>query len=317
MTPKQCPMSHLSALRLSSNKNNYFKNKELIFGIDYALFPLGRFTGDSHMEVIGHNFYLGLVEDVSSLVSKSSRRSLLKHQTAIVMLVDTIGLVRQHRAYTHQFLFHQQEAIQEGIPDKIAHLDQQLSKQAVRLSNNRYIGDSIERISLRHKLIQLTGNYKQCSVANNLVVHGKVIRQLIYQIDSQMIISLDKAGQLEFAGDYNDQWQSVMSAIEALTLYRLDIMAMNMGLKPALLAKQASLLHAKLVNVAKIYVDFHPDLNDCIGHLSQHLTEHEPSLEYQDKMFMLSSEISAALIDVYKTIIEKTYTKAVYCGYPA
>ncbi len=267
------------------------------------------------MDIIGHNFFLGLVEDVSTLVSKSSRRSLLKHHEAIDMLLDTIELVRQHRSSTHQFLFHQQQTNQQSVVDSIERLDQLLGKQAMQLSNNRYIGNSAERIGLRNKLIQLTSNYKQRSVSNNLVVHGQVIRQLIYQVDNQILTSLDKANQLEFAGDYNEQWQSVMSGIEALTLYRVDIMAMNTGLNPALLAKQANLLHTKLVNVTKIYSDFHPDLNDCIKRLGHHLTEQEPSVEYQDQLFMLTSDISAALIDVYKTIIEQTYAKA--CGYAA
>ncbi len=267
------------------------------------------------MDIIGHHFFLGLVEDVSSFVTKSSRRSLLKHHEAIGMLLDTIELVRQHRSSTHQFLYHQHKSNPRDVVANIEQLDQQLGKQAMLLSNNGYIGNSAERVGLRNKLIQLTSHYEERSVSNNLVVHGQVIRQLIYQIDHQILTSLDKANQLEYAGDYNELWQSVMSGIEALTLYRVDIMAMNSGLSPALLAKQANLLHTKLINVTKIYSDFHPDLNDCIKRLGQHLTEQQPSLEYQEQLFMLTSDISAALIDVYKTIIEQTYAKA--CGYAA
>lgn len=265
------------------------------------------------MEVIGNNFFLGLVGDVSSLVSKSSRRSLVKHQASISKLLDMIDLVRQHRSLTHKYLFNHQQ----DVAEKISQLDDEMIKAATKLASDRYIGNSIERIALRNKLFQLTSNYKNRSISNNLVVHGKMIRQLIFQVDSQILISLDKSNELECAGDYNDQWQTVMSGIEALTQYRLGIMAMNMNFKPALLVKQANLLHAKLVKVDAVYADYHPELNDCISQLEKYLTEQKHTEEYQAKLFELSSEISAALVDVYEAIIERTFAKAMSNGYAA
>ncbi len=269
------------------------------------------------MEVIRNNFFLGLVGDASSLISKSSRRSLAKHQAAITVLLDMIDLVRQHRSLTHQFLFSRETYSAQELSEKISLLDGEITTLAMRLTANRYIGNSIERIALRNKLVQLTSNYTQRSVSNNLVVHGKMIRQLIFQVDGQILISLDKANKLDIVGDYNEQWQTVMSGIEALTQYRLAIMAMNMGMKPALIAKQACLLHTKLIKIAKSYADFHPDLNDAIDTLGRYLIERESCLEYQDKLFTLSSDISSALIDVYEAIIEKTYAKAINNGYAA
>lgn len=265
------------------------------------------------MEMIGNNFILGLVGEVSTLVSKGSRRSLLKHQASVTKLLDMIDMVRQHRSLTHQFLFnHQQEVV-----EKVAALDEEMKKAITKLASDRYVGNSIERIALKNKLTQLTSSYKERSISNNLVAHGKVIRQLIFQIDSQILISLDKADKLELAGEYNDQWQAVMSGIEALTQYRLSIMAMNMNLKPALLAKQANVLYSKLVKVSDVYSDYHPDLNECMTQLERYLTEHKHTEEYQAKLFDLSSEISAALVDVYEAIIEKTFAKAISGVYSA
>jgi len=264
------------------------------------------------MEAFNNNFILGLVSDISSFVSKSSTRSLLKHKASIASLVDMIELVRLHRSLTHQYLFSKQD-----VADKIDQLDEQIVKAASEMASDKYIGNSIERICLRNKLYQLTSAYKKRSVSTNLVAHGKVIRQLIYQIDSQIVISLDKADKLDLAGDYNDQWQTVMSGLEALTQYRLGIMSMNMGLKPALLVKQASLLHLKLQKVDAVYEEYHPELNQCMDELSHYLKELKPTEEVQDKLFALCSATSSALMDVYQTIIERTYSKALNGGYAA
>lgn len=264
------------------------------------------------MEAFNYNSFLGLVGDVSSLASSSGRRSLVKYQSSTINLLKMVNLVRQHRSLTHQFLFSR-----EGVSQQIDDLDGEIVKFANEIASDRYIGNSIERIALRNKLHQLTSSYRQRSISTNLVAHGKVIRQLIYQIDSQILISLDKAHRLDLAGDYNDQWQTVMSGIEALTQYRLGIMSMNMGLKPALLSKQASLLYVKLEKVDAIYSEYHPDLNNCMTELSQYVAEKEPTMEYQDRLFALSSSISSALIDVYESVIEKTYLKALNTGHAA
>ncbi len=264
------------------------------------------------MEAFNNNFFLGLLGDVSAIVSKGSSRSLMKHKASIASLLSMIELVRQHRSMTHQFLFHKQDVAAE-----IEELDQKIVKAATELCSDRHMGNSIERISLRNKLFQLTSSYKRRSVSTNLVAHGKMIRQLIFQIDSQMVLSLDKANKLEFMGDYNDQWQTVMSGIEALTQYRLCIMSMNMGLKPELLAKQAGLLHLKLEKIDAVFDEYHSGLNDCIEELGQYLEVQESSEAYQEKLFALCSVISPTLIDVYQSIVEKTLSKAMTGGYSA
>lgn len=264
------------------------------------------------MEAFNNNFFLGLLGDVSAMVGKGSSRSLMKHKASIQSLMNAIEVVRQHRSMTHQYLFHKQDVTAE-----IDELDKQIVKAANSLAGDRYIGTSIERISLRNKLLQLTSSYKGRSVSTNLVAHGKMIRQLIFQIDSQMMLSLDKANQLDLAGDYNDQWQTVMSGIEALTQYRLCIMSMNMGLKPELLAKQAEMLYLKLQKVDAVYDEYHPALSECIDELGSHLSVEEPTEEYQQKLFALCSVISPTLIDVYQAIVEKTFSKAMSIGYAA
>ncbi len=264
------------------------------------------------MEAFNNNFFLGLLGDVSALVSKGSSRSLMKHKASIANLMNMIELVRQHRSMTHQFLFNKQD-----VSAEIEELDQKIVKVATELSSDRYIGNSIERISLRNKLFQLTSSYKRRSVSTNLVAHGKMIRQLIFQIDSQMVLSLEKANKLDLTGDYNDQWQTVMSGIEALTQYRLCIMSMNLGLKPELLAKQASLLHLKLEKIDAILDEYHSGLNDCIEELGQYLEAQQPTEEYQQKLFTLCSVISPMLIDVYRSIVDKTFSKAISGGYSA
>ncbi len=132
-----------------------------------------------------------------------------------------------------------------------------------------------------------------------------------------MVLSLDKANKLEVTGDYNDQWQTVMSGIEALTQYRLCIMSMNMGLKPELLAKQAGLLHMKLEKIDAIFDEYHAGLNDCIAELGQYLKVQESTEAYQEKLFALCSVISPTLIDVYQSVVEKTLSKAMTGGYSA
>lgn len=264
------------------------------------------------MEAFNNNFFLSLLGDVSAVVSSGSSRSLPKHKASIASLMNMIELVRQHRSLTHQYLFHKQD-----VTNEIEQLDQSIVKAATELCSDRYVGNSIERISLRNKLFQLTSSYKSRSVSTNLVAHGKMIRQLIFQIDSQMVISLDKANKLELTGDYNDQWQTVMSGIEALTQYRLCIMSMNMGLKPEMLAKQASLLHVKLEKIDAVLDEYHSDLNDCIDELSRYLSVKEPSEEYQQALFVLCSKISPVLIDIYQKVVERTFSKAINGGYAA
>ncbi len=264
------------------------------------------------MEAFSNNLFLGLLGDVSAVISKSSSRSLLKHRASIKSLIDMIEMVRQHRSLTHQYLFHKKDVMNE-----IELLDLSIVRAAKELGRDRYVGNSVERISLRNKLFQLTSDCKSRSVSTNLVEHGKMIRQLIFQIDNQVVHFLDKANKLELTGGYNDQWQAVMSGIEALTQYRLCIMSMNLGLKPELLAKQASLLHLKLEKIDVVFDEYHSDLNDCIDELSRYLTVKMPTEEYQQTLFSLCSKISPTLIDIYQTVVQRTLSKATNGGYVA
>lgn len=261
------------------------------------------------MEAFNNHFFLSLLGDVSTVVSRGSSRSLPKHKVSIDRLIHMIELVRQHRSLTHQYLFYKQDVAHE-----IEVLEQSINKAATELCRDRYIGKSIERISLRNKLSQLTSHYKSRPISTNLVVHGKMIRQLIFQVDNQMVISLDKVNKLELTGDYNDQWQTVMSGIEALTQYRLCIMSMNMGLKPQLLAKQANLLLLKLNKIDAVLEEYHSELNECIDELSRYLAVNEPSEEYQQTLFALCSKVSPVLIDIYQKVIERTFSKAIHGG---
>ncbi len=262
------------------------------------------------MEVTENAFFPSMMGVIDAIVPKTTTRQLMRSHHAIMVLVDTIGLVRQRRTLTHQYLFHRQPDEAKSIADKIERLDLKIRTRALLLASDTFTGNYADRNSLRRQLDAITGPFAKTSFSSNLIEHGKMIRQLIYQIDKQVIALLDKSGKLNCAGQYNEQWQIVMSGIEALTQYRVAIMSMEAGGMPEVLAAQAKVLYSKMVQIRSVCSSSY-ELNDCIDLLCDQLGAKVTGSASQGELFRLTCDISSALIAMYESIIETTCGKIV------
>ncbi|MFB9136776.1 hypothetical protein [Vibrio olivae] len=258
------------------------------------------------MDAFNYHSFNHLVGDVSALLFTSSKHDIMKYQGSINQLTQAIEYVRHHRALTHAAL--SGEAYSRKA---LNHLQGNLKRSAEDIVKNRVIGKKVDRIALKNHMLHLVDSIGELSLPKSLVVHGKVIREMIFQIDEQMLTAMTKANKLNMAGDYNDQWQSVMSAVEALTQYRLSIVAMHLDPRDDMLVNRAKLLHKKMVKVSSCYQGYHRKLEECMIELEHYtkIENMESSVEFQQHLYGLCSEISASLIEVYKQITDHTCTK--------
>lgn len=258
------------------------------------------------MDAFNYHSFNHLVGDMSALLFHSGKQDITKYQTSISLLTQAIECVRQHRALTHAALSGEEY-------DRKALLSVQASLHhcAVEILKNRVIGKKVDRITLQNQMLYLVDSIGELTLTKSLVVHGKVIRQLIFQIDEQMLTSMTHANKLELAGEYNDQWQSIMSAIDALTQYRLAIVAMHIEPRDNVLIGRANILYRKLMKVSYLYKGYHSELESCLFGLEKHTQPESRKLSVarQQELYLLCSEISAALIDVYRQTTEHTCLK--------
>ncbi len=256
------------------------------------------------MDAFNYHSFNHLASDVSAILFASAKQDILKFQASVTLLTETIGHVRQHRALMHAAL--SAEFFDRDALNRVQHA---LASCASEISKSRVIGKKIDRIALKAQLTHLVDSAGQLALAKSLVVHGKVIRQLIYQIDEQMLAAMTKTNKLHLAGEYNESWQRIMSAIDALTQYRLAIVAMHIEPRASRLDECAKTLYAKLLKVGHSYNSYHPQLEQCIARLEICTKQASFVADQQQALYLLCSDTSAALIDIYKQITEYTCLK--------
>ncbi len=258
------------------------------------------------MDAFNYHSFNHLVGDVSAMLFSSSKHDIMKYQVSVSLLTQAIEYVRQHRALTHAAL--SGEAYDRK---QLVNVQSHLHHCAAEILKSRVIGKKVDRISLQNQMTHLVDSTGELTLTKSLVVHGKVIRQLIFQIDEQMLTAMTQANKLDLAGEYNDQWQSIMSAVDALTQYRLAIVAMHVEPRDEVLVTRAKMLYSKLMKVSYLYKGYHPNLEACLMSLEKHTKAENLKLSVarQQELYALCSEISAAVIEVYRQTTEHTCLK--------
>lgn len=221
------------------------------------------------------------------------------HQS-IEYLFLTIDLVRSHRAYLYKRMsghnIEQQdyEAIQQGLLT--------LSKQATK---HPPLGSLAQRRLLSAQLKALTLGNKGKSLTKHLIEHGQILRTLLFHCDDALMKSLN--GRIN--GNYNEYWQTIMSAVDALTQYRLAML-----IEPAqftqvnqLLISRGNQLLSKIQRLRKCRLSQNTQLQEVSEHLVLTLKALGKSEAVSPCVLYLDTQlISQEIHSLYYCMIEET-----------
>ncbi|ANO34533.1 hypothetical protein BCT86_02150 [Vibrio breoganii] len=236
---------------------------------------------------------------LTNALSSPFESPITQGQQAVKFVFDAIDAVRLHRSFVYEEMTGE-EIDQEAY----AEVKSTLFSLSNKVSNYSYLGSRPERHVLSMRLEALSQTSDEQSLSKRLVVHGQTIRLLFFCCDCAVLRSLK--GQELSMTRYNEQWQTLMDTVDALTQYRICISSVvQNGLRnPKLLVGRAS----NLLNKAKRFQDQgfsnQYTLDEAIARLadSMHdLTKGEAisaPLLYLDTSFM-----SFELIKVYKQIV--------------
>ncbi len=239
--------------------------------------------GFSPLEVIGN----------SSTVKKSQQR--------VESILGCIDLVRQLRAHcVHPHL--------NDATCSIGTVSRDLSGQIRKLCKDRQVAPLSERHMLEQEVMELVDSAPTNTLASNLIQHGRIIRSLIYLLDKQVIKLMGESDALYLAGEYNEKWMRIMSAIEALTQYRIAL-SDTQCISLLRVTGRGMVLESKLKEIQETVNLYQFEQSDALDHLDQ--INHYHGLRGTEEaivrqIYQLSSRISALLLEAYRSVIIET-----------
>jgi hypothetical protein len=184
----------------------------------------------------------------------------------------------------------------------------ELTHQTQKLCRDRQLAPLSERRVLKQDVEALVFCLPENTLASNLIQHGRIIRGLIYLLDKQIVQFMGQSGKLFLVGDYNEKWMRIMSAIEALTQYRVALS--DSGCISLLrVTSRGLVLSNKLREVNEIANIVQYDQTGAIDRLDQ--ANHYHGLkgsedEIATQLYQLSSQLSAITLEAYTKVIEET-----------
>jgi hypothetical protein len=229
--------------------------------------------------------------------------TLKRSQQRIDDLLGCIDLTRKLRALCvrpQQNASQQSKLIQQAGKELIHHTQ--------RMCRDRQLTSLSERRMLKQEVEALVFSISDNTLASNLIQHGRIIRSMIYLLDKQIVQFMSQSGKLFLVGDYNEKWMRVMSAIEALTQYRIALSDSN-GISLLRVTGRGLVLQNKLREVNDIHKLTKFDQTNVLGKLDE--VNHYHGLEGNEdeiavQLYKLSSQISAITLEVYREIIVET-----------
>lgn len=237
---------------------------------------------------------------ISSLHEADAELSdkLMKTQSSLNIAFESIDTVRNHRAMVYK-LYTGNEIDNRAYEQ----IQAQLKLMASKLLDCPNIGSRAERRLLGERL-RLLSRHEEKSLSSHLVSHGQAIRSLFYACDTAMVTCI---GQNQSSlQTYNEQWQAVMEAVEALTQYRLSITTLREGYKQdvQLTLRQGGTLISKIRNFHYRDIDRPVSLDLAIEQLSNSLLQVANRKPIKPvALYLDTTEISQQLIGVYHQVI--------------
>jgi hypothetical protein len=250
-----------------------------------------------------------LVESLFSINLSSNTKLNQRYQSNIQTLLEAMQLVRQHRAIT-------QRALIGGKLDRLSYdfCQEALLDMADELVRLKSFGTTASRNLVKREIVALASNPDVSSIANNLVAHGKMIRSLIFKLDEQMISLITLNQNEHLAGEYSEHWQNVMSAIDALTQYRVALTYTGNTAKTDTIYARGQLLLRRVAKVEEYASLSNIDSEGSLTSIREFL-HRQDFQEVTEKSllrnYILTSKVSAYLLEVYQAVIEDTQRKVV------
>ncbi|GAM77958.1 hypothetical protein JCM19241_686 [Vibrio ishigakensis] len=223
---------------------------------------------------------------------------LMETQSALNVAFETIDTVRSHRAQVYKL--YTGEEINKRLYEQT---QSQLNVMAAKIIECSVFGSRAERRLLAERL-RLLSRHEEKSLATHLVSHGQAIRNLFYACDTAMVTCIGK-NQTSLQ-TYNERWQAVMEAVEALTQYRLSLTTYRQEYKTdiQLTLRRGGTLISKIRNFHYREIERPISLDLAIEQLSNSLFKlANKEVIKPAELYLDTTEISQQLISVYHQVI--------------
>ncbi|OAN18374.1 hypothetical protein A3K86_05640 [Photobacterium jeanii] len=234
---------------------------------------------------------------------RKSQHYLQQRFNQVIGLRQLIDLFRFHRRRTHQALLRPSEDNARPLAESqaIANMVKTLLNQADRHHKPMY------RI-LNQRSDLLLREWRHYSIQRNQVVHGKMIRHVLYLIDdtiTQSLLNNDKASQFQH---YQTIWPIILNALDTLSRYRYTIENSQLGSSASYreLDNHASTFYRRLEQINLQLKQPAPAL--CIDTLRQQLAvvpdDQDGIIKYKQQLYQYSLTLSDTLYLLFDHVLQ-------------
>jgi hypothetical protein len=231
------------------------------------------------------------------------RSTMARSQQRIEHVLACIDLTRKLRAHCMN------PDLNPSLQSRhIKQASNELTHQIQKLCRDRQLAALSERRVLKQDVEALIFCLPENTLASNLIQHGRIIRSLIYLLDKQIVQFMGQSEKLFLVGDYNEKWMRIMSAIEALTQYRVAL-SDSRGISLLRVTSRGLVLSNKLREISEIANIVQYDQTGALDKLDE--VNHYHGLrgsedEISTQLYQLSSQLSAITLEAYTKVIEET-----------